>query len=128
MILLAIALAVQTVAPQPSNEVVVTARRLKDWRGQASSNANGSRCRTTTSTGDKELDQVACDSMRWCMGSLQKEASALNEKGLSRAEREQRGTALNSSLTRCVEDQHQRRVADLLDRRAAARIEASAKN
>jgi hypothetical protein len=40
----------------------------------------------------------------------------------------QRQAALNAGLTTCITEQHERRVSDLLDRRAAARIEASAKN
>jgi hypothetical protein len=104
------------------DEVVVTARRLKDWQGRASANEHGSRCRTTRSTGDKELDQIACDSMRWCITSLQAQAAGISQKGLPREVREQRTAALNSGMTACMEEQHTRRVTDLLDRRAAARI------
>jgi hypothetical protein len=122
-------LAVQAASPAPpSNEVLVTARRLQDWRGKASANAKGSRCRTVASSGDKDLDQIACDSMRWCMGTLQGQAAALSERNVAASVLEQRQAALNQALAGCTTDQHERRVADLLDRRAAARIEASAKN
>jgi hypothetical protein len=108
--------------------VVVTARRLQDWRGKANGNARGTRCRTVRSTGDKDLDQIACDSMRWCMGTLQGQAAALGERGIAADVLKQRQAALNAGLTTCMTEQHERRVFDLLDRRAAARIQASAKN
>ncbi|UUR07377.1 hypothetical protein [Sphingomonas glaciei] len=130
MILAAFSLmAAQAVAPaSPSSDVVVTARRLQAWRGKANANARGSRCRTTQSTGDKDLDHIACDSMRWCMGTMQGQAAALAERGIAADVRQQRQATLNAGLTTCMTEQHERRVSDLLDRRVAARIEASAKN
>ena len=129
MILAALSLLAAQAAPAAvPSEVVVTARRLQDWRGKASGNARGTRCRTVRSTGDKDLDQIACDSMRWCMGTMQGQAAALAERGVAAAVLKQRQAALNAGLTTCMTEQHERRVSDLLDRRAAARIEASAKN
>lgn len=129
MILAAFSLLAAPAAPAAvPSEVVVTARRLQDWRGKASANVRGTRCRTVRSTGDKDLDQIACDSMRWCMGSLQGQAAALAESGIAADVLKQRQAALNAGLTTCMTEQHERRVSDLLDRRAAARIEASAKN
>ncbi len=129
MILAAFSLLAAQAAPAAvPSEVVVTARRLQDWRGKANANARGTRCRTVRSTGDKDLDQIACDSMRWCMGSMQGQAAALAERGVAAAVLKQRQAALNAGLTTCMTEQHERRVSDLLDRRAAARIEASAKN
>ena len=121
-------LAVQAAPAAAPSEVVVTARRLQDWRGKANGNARGTRCRTVRSTGDKDLDQVGCDSMRWCMGNLQRHAAAFAERGIAADVLKQRQAALNAGLTTCMTEQHERRVSDLLDRRAAARIEASAKN
>jgi hypothetical protein len=121
-------MAAQAAPSAPPSEVVVTARRLKDWRGKANANARGTRCRTVRSTGDRDLDQIACDSMRWCMQSRQGQVAGLAERGIDPSVLQQRQAALNASLTTCMTEQHERRVSDLLDRRAAARIEASAKD
>lgn len=113
-------LAGQAAAPAPTpQEVVVTARRLKDWRGKASIKAGVSRCRTVKSTGDGELDQIACDSARFCMVKFTPEVEAIAK--LRVAERERRFAAINATLARCGEEQQQLRVADLLERRWAAR-------
>lgn len=106
---------------QPAEDVVVTARRLKEWRGNAQMRSGSVRCKTLRSTGDTELDTIACDSLRWCMVSLTPEAAFLQDKKLPAAERARRTRLLNDRLAACGEDQQQRRVAVLLDARAAAR-------
>ena len=124
MIFLALAaLATQPVirpAPQET-EIVVTARRLKNWRGKASVSRRGSRCRTIQSTGEAGLDQIACDSLRYCMIRLTPEMSAASDLKLSKAVREERLTSLNRQLEDCGAEQHRVRVTDWVERRAAAR-------
>ena len=117
---LALAPAVQS-APTES-EIVITARRLKDWRGKASANARESRCRTTRTTGDTTLDQIACDSLRYCMVRLTPAMVAATDRKLTRAMREQRLAALNREIETCGAEQHRLRVADLVERRAASRM------
>ena len=111
----------QAPTSHPAEDVVVTARRLKEWRGNAQMRSGSVRCKTVRSTGDRELDAIACDSMRWCMISLTPEAAFLQDKKLPVAERARRTRLLNDRLAACGEDQQQRRVAVLLDARAAAR-------
>lgn len=108
-------------AIQPAEDVVVTARRLKEWRGNAQVRSGSVRCKTVRSTGDRDLDAIACDSLRWCMTSLTPEAAFLQDKTLPAAERARRTRLLNDRLAACGEDQQQRRVAVFLDARAVAR-------
>ena len=127
MIALFFALAVQAAAPPvkvTEQEIVVTARRLKDWRGRASAGAKGIRCKTIKTTGDRDLDQIACDSMRSCMGRFTPEVVAASK--LMRAARDARMQDINQRLAACGEEQQKLRVADLLDRRAFARTNHAA--
>ncbi|MEA1072556.1 hypothetical protein [Sphingomonas sp. LY160] len=102
-------------APPP--EVVVMARRLKDWRGTASANAKGTRCRTVKSTGDADLDRIACDAMRYCMIQLTPDVASAGDKRLTKSEREARMRVIDSRLAQCSEQQHGLRVADMVERR-----------
>ena len=120
MIVFIIAAFAMQPAIQPAveeNEIVVTARRLQRWRGKASANGRGSRCRTTQSTGHGELDQIACDSLRYCMNQLTPDLIAASDRKIAKAVREQRLAALNSGLERCSGEQHRLRVADWIGRR-----------
>jgi len=104
-----------------AEEIVVTARRMQVWRGRAAANERGIRCETTQSTGDADLDLIACDSLRYCMAQLTDQAAAANAKGLRRAERNARLRGLNARLAACGEEQRNLRLTDLIERRAATR-------
>ncbi len=116
LLLLAVQINAAPVEPVET-EIVVVARRLKAWRGKVSANARGSRCKTVQSTGDREPDQIACDTLRYCTGQLTAAFQAASS--LDRSRRDERMQVINRQLAACGDDQQRLRVADLLARRAA---------
>ena len=103
--------------PSAEGEIVVTARRLKDWRGKIRASSTGSTCKTTKSTGDRELDQIACDTLRYCTAQARAEFTAIQK--LASAERRRQLDELNRRLATCGNEQQQLRVAYLMERRKA---------
>ena len=101
--------------PSVDDEIVVTARRLKDWQGKIVANSKGSNCRTTKSTGDRELDQIACDTLKHCSAQSHNEFTAIQK--LASAERRRQLDELNRRLAKCGNEQQELRVASLMERR-----------
>lgn len=105
--------------PPTEQEIVVTAQRLKDWRGTMKANGKGTRCQTKVSTGDEGLDQIACDSLRYCAEQMTPDFEAAFK--LSKTARDRRLQAINQKIEQCSGEQHQLRLTDLMDRRRKAR-------
>lgn len=115
VLLLMTAQATSIPAATPQQEIVVIGRRLNKWRGKVSGTATGSRCKTTKSTGDRDLDKIACDSLRYCIAIAQPEFQAISK--VAAAQRSRLLDEVNRKLANCGEEQHQTRVADLVEQR-----------
>ncbi len=105
--------------PSVEEEIVVNARRLKDWRGKVVGNAKGSKCRTTKTTGDRGLDRIACDALIYCIAQASNEFTAIQK--LASAERQRQLDELNRRLATCGNEQQQLRVSYLMEQRKAKR-------
>ena len=103
MFALIIAAVAVSAAAQPapaSGAILVSRRRLESWRGSAHAKKGAYECRTTHSSGDAILDQLACDSMTGCMKQLQPKVDALLSRG-SKNERDRGLAAVNAELAQC---------------------------
>ena len=106
-------------AAEPS-EIVVIGERLKEWRGTWGQKEGVLACRTTSSTGDAEIDAVGCQSLIACATPLVPQFQAIAAAKLSKRERERRLGAASQSMVPCLQRERQAGVAALADRRAAA--------
>lgn len=119
----------QTVSPAPGNgvtpqtvaqsaptddTVIVTARRtLRAWRGQLQTRRTQAVCRTTTTSGNPEIDQIACNSMVVCWTRSQPELAAIKAMRVSRAEKQQLTVPVNAQLSSCIAAENERGVQAL---------------
>lgn len=116
-VLLALALAQSAVVPADS-EITVMARRLKDWRGNFKLRKGAVTCKTSRSTGDREIDAVGCATMIACYSPLVQEIQAAQAGTGPAKARSERVTAIFNSAVPCLEQEHAKRLAALADQRA----------
>ena len=121
---------VATAAPQDAaDEIVVVGKRLKSWRGKATIKGSKASCKTSVSTGDKEIDLIGCQALEVCLPPFQTRVDASAAKGISSAVRKEMVAALNRDLADCVRERRSVLVADLVDRRMEERLrKADAQN
>lgn len=120
MMLLALGLA-QAVAPPPVDEVTVIGRRLQHWAGRVSTTIGITTCRTTMSTGDREIDGIGCTAMRQCWPQYRQPMEAATGAKLPADARQAMIATVTADMRRCVVATRDPLIADLADRRAAAR-------
>lgn len=114
----------QSVAPSPppaaDPDIVVIARKLQDWRASVRMKKGKYVCAVTRSTGDPEIDGVACEAMRVCAIPAMPRYTATRAKGVDAGTRQQLIEAINGEMATCVRDQRHQLIAELADRRAGA--------
>lgn len=116
------ALALQVALPTRADEVTVIGQRLKTWRGAVRSSGGKATCRTTKSTGDRQIDAIGCAALTGCSTPLEARMIALaKDKALAPAERKARQAAINDELGRCMVARRDKGIEELADQRAAAR-------
>lgn len=111
-------------APQAAaateSEIVVIAKRQKDWRGKWGMRKGRFECRTIKSTGDKEIDAIGCSAITACMAPAVPRFQAIADSKEPKADRDRRITALAQSLVPCLENRRTADIAALADRRAGS--------
>lgn len=119
-LLLALALTSAPDAAQPEREaeIVVIARKLKDWRGSFRTKKGAVHCQTTRSTGDVEIDAVGCTAMVTCVTPHMAAMQAIAVLRESKEERSRRMNALMQTTLPCMTEQRAAGIAALADRRA----------
>lgn len=103
--------------PQASNDVVVMAEKLKNWRASVRERKGRMICTTKTSTGDRELDAIGCNAMATCLTQLRPRLNATLEKRLAEAERKSLRAAADRELFTCVTSNRDAGSAALAERR-----------
>ena len=124
MIALLLALALQaTPSPAaPSEDVVVIGERLKTWRGRIGDTSRTPlRCRTTKSTGDRDIDRIGCDTMVACFSRMRERMAAIGDCRRAKAERESLRASVERDLGVCFDERHDTLIAELAERRFQAR-------
>ncbi|MEP9402598.1 hypothetical protein [Sphingomonas sp. VNH70] len=103
----------------PSEEITVVARKLRDWRGNASKRDGVTRCVTRRSTGDAEIDAIGCRALTDCMPRFEPEILAVANSTAKRAERERLNAPIYQRMGVCFAERRETLVRELADRRAA---------
>jgi hypothetical protein len=122
LILLVLQGAAPSQQPAPSEDVVVIGERLKTWRGRIGDvSRNPIRCRTTKSTGDREIDRIGCETMTACFSQMRERIVAAGDRRQPKATRESLRASVERDLGTCFDEHHDALVADLAERRFQAR-------
>lgn len=123
MILLPLAL--QAAAPPPSagaaEEVVVIGEKLKTWRAAIRFGKAGATCKIKASTGDAAIDRIGCSAIEQCWPQFLPGFEATRAKGIAAEARKAKTAELNQALGACVIARRDVLIAELADRRVAAR-------
>jgi hypothetical protein len=94
--------------------IIVTARRtLRAWRGELQTSRRQAVCRTTTTSGNAEIDQIACSSMVTCWTRFQPEFAAIKGSRIPKTQKQQQYTPLNAQLSSCVAAENERGIQAL---------------
>ena len=119
MILL-LALAMQ-IASDPvtarQDEIVVIGQKQRNWRGNLKHKKGVPFCKTTRSTGDKEIDKIGCDAMIICFpihgSSLMKLAKQYKKKSEFNAA----AKPIYAEMGNCVFKNRNQGISELADKR-----------
>lgn len=105
-------------AAAPSPDIVVMARKLKNWRGEWKLRKGRVTCKTRKSTGDKEIDAIGCQAMSTCLTPHVSGIEAItSSKEASDSKNKRLAAVLNSTLP-CVNAEHEKGLVALAERRA----------
>ena len=108
-------------APPAEEEIVVIADRLKGWSGKVRDTLGIRSCRTTRSTGDKEIDAIGCRVLTDCFLPMKKRLiAAVKAAGRDAERRKAAMEPLNAEIATCANERRMKLISDLLDRRVAA--------
>jgi hypothetical protein len=125
--MLALLLAQAAAAPAPvatpaEDDIVVIGNKLKGWAGKVSETIGIRSCRTTKSTGDKEVDAIGCRVLTDCFVPMKpRMIAAAKAAGRDAEKRKSAQAPLNAELTICFKERRTALITELLDRRAEAR-------
>ncbi len=120
-VLLLLAAQAPALPPAASDELLVIGQRLRDWRGRVSPAGASLRCVTERSTGDPEIDGIGCATMVACIAPMRGRIADAGHRRHSRQQQRALEAAYSRDLTACFTEQHDRRSADLAERRYRAR-------
>jgi hypothetical protein len=123
------ALLLALVAPSPvatpvEDDIVVIGNKLNGWTGKVSDTIGIRRCRTTQSTGDKEIDAIGCRVLTDCFVPLKpRMIAAAKAAGRDQEKRRAALAPLNAEMKECFKERRTTLIVELLDRRAIERSE-----
>jgi hypothetical protein len=99
------------------DEIVVIGQKQKNWRGNLKHKKGVPFCKTTRSTGDKEIDKIGCDAMIICFpihgSSLMKLAKQYKKKSEFNAA----AKPIYAEMGNCVFKNRDQGISELADKR-----------
>ena len=99
--------------------IVVIARKLDNWRGDWRINKGAFTCRTTRSSGDRDVDAVGCQAIQRCIGPQVSALRSLSASKLRKDEKRRQMNALIQSSAPCMSTKRNEAIAELAARRSA---------
>ncbi len=117
MILFALALLQSAPASEPvtDEDIVVIGHRLTSWRGQLSTTIGITSCKTTTSTGDRAIDNIGCSALRQCWSDFQPQVvSARKLQGTAKTNEVHR---VEAAIGQCITSTRNQLAAGLIAHR-----------
>jgi hypothetical protein len=112
--------AAQAEQPAPEGDILVIARKLKDWRGEWHLKKGRVTCKTKRSTGDTAIDAVGCAALVTCITPRAAELQALGDSMQDRAVKQQQITNMMRTLTPCIDASREQGIARLSEQRAGS--------
>lgn len=109
----------QAAEPAPDSDIVVLGQKLRNWKGTWRSRKGAISCRTTKSSGDRDVDAVSCQAFMVCLSPDAARIEMLMDGKGKRAVRQSALNDLFAGKKACFDEQHKRGIAALADRRAA---------
>jgi hypothetical protein len=117
------ALALQAAIAEPEfsddQEIVVTAKKLDNWRGKFSLRGEKFKCKTSITTGDKDIDAIGCNAIRQCLVPLQPRLTESDNKALGKDRQRELKKAIFEDLGVCVKERRAKMVAEFASLRKA---------
>ncbi|MGN6850380.1 MAG: hypothetical protein ACTHJK_13045 [Sphingomicrobium sp.] len=95
--------------------------QLKHWSASIDPSGGADNCRTISSTGDPQLDALACEAMSDCAKRMRPMTSRLDDPTVSETEKDKLAVKASGTMTTCVFD----RRLELFKGLAATRVKAA---
>ena len=123
ILLLAAQTALLEPAPEPAvdQDIIVVARKLERWKGRFSQRGNVTKCKTTVSSGDKEIDAVGCDALRLCLSPMMPRIQASDDKSLGKERQIALKKVIGDELVACAKATRADMVAELVLKRRSGK-------
>ena len=114
------ALAIQ-IASDPvtarQDEIVVIGQKQKNWRGNLKHKKGVPFCKTTRSTGDKEIDKIGCDAMIICFPIHGSGLMKLAKQYKKKSEFNAAAKPIYAEMGNCVFKNRDQGISELADKR-----------
>lgn len=91
--------------------------RLDGWKGSVKLGAGGAQCRTAKSTGDAEIDRIACAALELCQPQYESRYAASDDRKIRPQVKKMMRTALAADLESCIASQRRAGVDVLAAKR-----------
>jgi hypothetical protein len=117
---LLLALAMQ-IASDPvtarQDEIVVIGQKQRNWRGNLKHKKGVPFCKTTRSTGDKEIDKIGCDAMIICFPIHSSSLMKLAKQYKKKSEFIAAAKPIYADMGNCVFKNRNQGISELADKR-----------
>lgn len=79
--------------------------RLDGWKGSVKLGTGGAQCRTARSTGDAEIDRIACAALEMCQPQYESRYAASGDRTIRPQVKKMMRTALAADRDSCIASQ-----------------------
>lgn len=117
MMVFALLLSQAQAVPQapPETDIVVIGKRLAAWRGKVATTIGVTTCKTTISTGDKDVDDVGCTALKRCWSEYRPQLASARKRHDKGEITDVRG--LEAAFVQCFKSSRDELVDQLVARR-----------
>jgi hypothetical protein len=107
------AAAPRAVAPEVEAQIPLIADKLQAWRGTWGAVQGKLGCKTTASTGDREIDLIGCQAVLACIRPVYPELKAIADGTAPEADKKARIGAKLATLDTCMKQHRGQGIAEL---------------
>lgn len=113
-----LALLLLSQAPLAADAAAIGAK-LDAWKGSVNVGSRGAQCRTSRSTGDAEIDRIACTALEQCQPQYESRYFASGDRKIRPEVKKMMRAALAADRDSCVASQRRAGVNALAAQRSA---------
>ena len=114
------ATAPKAVDPKVEAQIPLIADKLQAWRGTWGAVQGKLGCKTTTSTGDREIDLIGCQAVLACIRPAYPELKAIADGQAAEADKKRLMTAKLAGLDTCMKQHRGQGIAELALKRGTS--------